>query len=46
MQNESGWQYYENEIISFHMYVKSPEYKLHMWQAGEDMLYFVTKQTW
>jgi len=28
------------------MYMKSPEYKVHLYQAGEDMLYFETKQTW
>jgi hypothetical protein len=30
MQNALGWQYYEEEIVSFHMYAKSPQYKAHM----------------
>jgi len=43
MHNESGWQYYEEEIISFHVYVKSPEYKVHMWQARRRNVVFCDK---
>jgi hypothetical protein len=30
MQNESGWQHYDEQIILFHTYLKSPEHKVHM----------------
>lgn len=30
MQNESGRQHYEEQVMLFHMYVKSPEHKVHM----------------